>query len=279
METDQAAAPAGDGAPSPIAPTAPADPRLERVGFARLLGEGIDFVVRKYEVTLGRKSKSNKSDCVLGDVMSLSREHARIRWDWDEKCFELEVDGQPVAAGEAVPLRSQAELRVGSDILFHFLLPKDLTQRPKKRRRKVKEAAAPPPQATPAPQSEAAAAPAPSPAAAAQVPAPAAPARPSPAAALTTELQLQQQALKAQQRRAALEQRERQAAAQAAQQQAALGALVQQQQLPPELLAQVAAAGGSVPINALLSNPAMLQQLLAMAQQQGSPGAQPPQQQ
>lgn len=37
---------------------APNDPRLQQCGFAKLQGEGIEHVMRKYEITLGRVSKS-----------------------------------------------------------------------------------------------------------------------------------------------------------------------------------------------------------------------------
>lgn len=60
------------------------DPRIERCGFARIVGENIDFLMRKYSITMGRKSKNNASDLVLGDHMSLSRQHARIFFDFDK---------------------------------------------------------------------------------------------------------------------------------------------------------------------------------------------------
>lgn len=52
------------------APIAPDDPRLARVGFARLVstrGGGIDAVLKKTSVTLGRQSKkAGEADIVLG---------------------------------------------------------------------------------------------------------------------------------------------------------------------------------------------------------------------
>lgn len=44
----------------------PDDPRLQKVGFAKLEGPGIDFYAKNYEITIGRKSKSTKLDVVLG---------------------------------------------------------------------------------------------------------------------------------------------------------------------------------------------------------------------
>lgn len=43
------------------------DPRISRVAYAKLQGEGFEYFVRKYEVLLGRKSKSTELDIVLGD--------------------------------------------------------------------------------------------------------------------------------------------------------------------------------------------------------------------
>ena len=63
----------------------PNDPRLPRCGFARLVGEGgIDFVLRKYECTMGRRSKAATQDVVLGDVMSISRQHADIKYNFEK---------------------------------------------------------------------------------------------------------------------------------------------------------------------------------------------------
>lgn len=42
------------------------DPRISRIAFAKLQGDGFEYFVRKYEVLLGRKSKSTELDIVLG---------------------------------------------------------------------------------------------------------------------------------------------------------------------------------------------------------------------
>ena len=44
----------------------PDDPRLGRVAYAKLQGDGLEYFIRKYEVVLGRKSKSTELDIVLG---------------------------------------------------------------------------------------------------------------------------------------------------------------------------------------------------------------------
>ena len=42
------------------------DPRLAKVGFAKLVGSGIELYAKKHEITLGRLSKSGHVDIVLG---------------------------------------------------------------------------------------------------------------------------------------------------------------------------------------------------------------------
>jgi hypothetical protein len=63
-------------------PVAANDPRLQRAGFAKLVGQNIDYTMRKYECLMGRKSKAGSVDLVLGDMMSVSRQHARIFYNF-----------------------------------------------------------------------------------------------------------------------------------------------------------------------------------------------------
>jgi hypothetical protein len=48
----------------------PDDPRLQKVGFAKLEGPGIEFYAKKYDIMIGRKSKSTPLDIVLGTACS-----------------------------------------------------------------------------------------------------------------------------------------------------------------------------------------------------------------
>ena len=66
-------------------PVAPDDPRLDKCGFARLFGNGgkLDYVMRKYEILLGRPNKSKPVD-VPADYKSVSREHAYIRYNFEK---------------------------------------------------------------------------------------------------------------------------------------------------------------------------------------------------
>lgn len=61
------------------------DPRLQRCGYARIVGDGgkVDTLIRKYEVVLGRPSKAKAVDVSLADHKAVSREHAIIRFNFD----------------------------------------------------------------------------------------------------------------------------------------------------------------------------------------------------
>ena len=44
----------------------PEDSRLERCGFCKLYGPELEFYSRRYDIQIGRRSKSTKLDVVLG---------------------------------------------------------------------------------------------------------------------------------------------------------------------------------------------------------------------
>ena len=48
-------------------PVLPADPRVRRIGFCKIQGEGIDFYAQKYIILIGRKSKTANLDVVIGE--------------------------------------------------------------------------------------------------------------------------------------------------------------------------------------------------------------------
>ena len=56
-----------------------ADPRLLKAGFAKLRGDEIDFIMRSYEITLGRATTgpptTKTADVGLGDTHPLSHAH------------------------------------------------------------------------------------------------------------------------------------------------------------------------------------------------------------
>ncbi|CAD7703127.1 unnamed protein product [Ostreobium quekettii] len=112
------------------------DPRLAKCGYAKLQGEGVEFYVRKYEVTMGRRSKSTQLDVVLGDNMNISRKHACIRFNFEKGYFELVVLGKNgvtvrgvlhTPSSAPLELHSQDFVSMG-DRGFYFLLPKDVSR-------------------------------------------------------------------------------------------------------------------------------------------------------
>ncbi|BDA48938.1 probable transcriptional activator FHA1 at N-terminal half [Coccomyxa sp. Obi] len=110
----------------------PDDPRIEQIGFAKLLGEDLELYAKKYEIVIGRKSKSSVVDVVLGDTMSISRQHAKILYKFDRGVWELQVLGKNgvtvqgtlhTPSSPPVVLRSQDLIQI-ADRSFYFLLPR-----------------------------------------------------------------------------------------------------------------------------------------------------------
>ncbi|KAG2499551.1 hypothetical protein HYH03_002496 [Edaphochlamys debaryana] len=128
---------------------APNDPRLSRCGFAKLSGPGIEFFMRKYEITVGRNSKNSTLDLALGESTTLSRQHATIRYNFDTKCFELVVLGKNGVTVESAgtgashlytpdsrPTQlNSRDLLIMGEKRFHFLLPRSQGGGARKRRR------------------------------------------------------------------------------------------------------------------------------------------------
>jgi hypothetical protein len=59
----------------------------QKAGFAKLVGTDIDYLMRKYDIMLGRRSKNACPDVVLGDALNVSRQHARIYYNFDISAF------------------------------------------------------------------------------------------------------------------------------------------------------------------------------------------------
>ena len=55
----------------------PEDPRLERCGFCKLYGPELEFYSKRYDIQIGRRSKSTKLDVVLGGarLSALAQQH------------------------------------------------------------------------------------------------------------------------------------------------------------------------------------------------------------
>ncbi|KAH9318276.1 hypothetical protein KI387_020045 [Taxus chinensis] len=103
-------------------------------GFAKLQGEDFEYYMQTYSIILGRNSKKSSVDvdlASLGGGMNISRQHARIFYDFDRRRFALEVLGKNGCIVEGVlylpghppvKLDSQDQLQMG-DKKFYFLLP------------------------------------------------------------------------------------------------------------------------------------------------------------
>nr|VDD47118.1 unnamed protein product [Brassica oleracea] len=104
------------------------------VGFAKLQGEDFEYYMQSYSIMLGRNSKKSTVDVdlsSLGGGMNISRNHARIFYDFTRRRFSLEVLGKNGCFVEGVlhlpgnpnvKLDSQDLLQIG-DKEFYFLLP------------------------------------------------------------------------------------------------------------------------------------------------------------
>ncbi|VVB17764.1 unnamed protein product [Arabis nemorensis] len=104
------------------------------VGFAKLQGEDFEYYMQTYSIMLGRNSKKSTVDVdlsSLGGGMNISRNHARIFYDFTRRRFALEVLGKNgclvegvlhLPGNPTVKLDSQDLLQIG-DKEFYFLLP------------------------------------------------------------------------------------------------------------------------------------------------------------
>lgn len=45
------------------------DSRVQKVGFCKLKGDGIEHFAQKYEIQIGRKSKSTALDVAIGQFL------------------------------------------------------------------------------------------------------------------------------------------------------------------------------------------------------------------
>ena len=103
-------------------------------GFAKLQGEDFEYYMQTYSIVLGRNSKKSSVDvdlAGLGGGMNISRQHARILYDFDRRRFVLEVLGKNgcyvegvlhLPTSPPVKLDSQDLLQIGEK-RFYFLLP------------------------------------------------------------------------------------------------------------------------------------------------------------
>ncbi|OIW21054.1 hypothetical protein TanjilG_28403 [Lupinus angustifolius] len=103
-------------------------------GFAKLHGVNFEYYMQTYSIILGRNSKNFIVDLdltSLGGGKKISRQHARIFFDFTSRRFALEVLGKNgcfvqgmlhLPGNPMVQLNSQDLIQIG-DIKFYFLLP------------------------------------------------------------------------------------------------------------------------------------------------------------
>ncbi|KAI8643244.1 fork head domain-containing protein [Parasitella parasitica] len=100
--------------------------------YAKLEGEELCYYMRTLQVSLGRKvSNPNNVDIPLGNTKSVSRQHARLFYNFSSQRFELLVFGKNgafvnerfVERGITVPLDNKTKIQIG-EMAFVFSLPK-----------------------------------------------------------------------------------------------------------------------------------------------------------
>ncbi|KAG0051154.1 Pre-rRNA-processing protein fhl1 [Gryganskiella cystojenkinii] len=115
------------------ATAASAEPSSEPVqAYAKLEGDSFCYYIRTLQVTFGRKaSSSDQVDIHLGPTKAISRQHARLFYNFTTQRFEMMVFGkngafvndQFVEKGVTVPLENRTKIQIG-EVSFSFLLPK-----------------------------------------------------------------------------------------------------------------------------------------------------------
>ncbi|ORZ19142.1 fork head domain-domain-containing protein, partial [Lobosporangium transversale] len=100
--------------------------------YAKLEGDSFCYYIRTLQVTFGRKaSSSDHVDVHLGPTKAISRQHARLFYNFTTQRFEMMVFGkngafvndQFVEKGVTVPLENRTKIQIG-EVSFSFLLPK-----------------------------------------------------------------------------------------------------------------------------------------------------------
>ncbi|EEB06205.2 fork head transcription factor Fhl1 [Schizosaccharomyces japonicus yFS275] len=99
--------------------------------YAKLEFDNFSFFVQSLQVTIGRKAKSSSHcDLYIDDTKAISREHAKIFYNFSTRRFEFVilgkngafVNGEFFEKGRTVPLTNGARIQIGR-VPFSFLLP------------------------------------------------------------------------------------------------------------------------------------------------------------
>ncbi|KAG4303801.1 hypothetical protein PORY_002799 [Pneumocystis oryctolagi] len=99
--------------------------------YAKLEFDAFSFYVQTLQVIIGRKaSKSDQVDVHIGSAKAISRQHAKLFYDFTSQRFEIFVMGkngafvneQFVECGKTIPLYDKTKIQIGK-VFFTFLLP------------------------------------------------------------------------------------------------------------------------------------------------------------
>ncbi|KAG4301469.1 hypothetical protein PCANB_002381 [Pneumocystis canis] len=99
--------------------------------YAKLEFEAFSFYVQTLQVIIGRKaSKSDQVDVHIGSTKAISRQHAKLFYDFTTQRFEIFVMGkngafvneQFIECGRTIPLYDKTKIQIGK-VFFTFLLP------------------------------------------------------------------------------------------------------------------------------------------------------------
>ncbi|KAG0199028.1 Pre-rRNA-processing protein fhl1 [Mortierella sp. GBA30] len=116
--------------------------------YAKLEGDSFCYYIRTLQVTFGRKaSSSDQVDIHLGPTKAISRQHARLFYNFTTQRFEMTVFGkngafvndQFVEKGVTVPLENRTKIQIG-EVSFSFLLPKIETEDGSQEREETQDA-------------------------------------------------------------------------------------------------------------------------------------------
>ncbi|QSL65894.1 hypothetical protein MERGE_000175 [Pneumocystis wakefieldiae] len=100
--------------------------------YAKLEFDAFSFYIQTLQVIIGRKvNKMDQVDVHIGSTKAISRQHAKLFYDFTSQRFEIFVMGKNgafineefVECGQTIPLYDKTKIQIGK-VLFTFLLPK-----------------------------------------------------------------------------------------------------------------------------------------------------------
>ncbi|EMR10091.1 hypothetical protein PNEG_01841 [Pneumocystis murina B123] len=114
--------------------------------YAKLEFDAFSFYIQTLQVIIGRKvNKLDQVDVHIGSTKAISRQHAKLFYDFTSQRFEIFVMGKNgafineefVECGQTIPLYDKTKIQIGK-VLFTFLLPKS-TEKENTENRDIRE--------------------------------------------------------------------------------------------------------------------------------------------